>query len=91
MGAIEEGGKVATSVVESMKAQPLALAVIVVNVLFLAFLVYVFHAISTTNRIERERRAEMFQELRKTCETCRARLDPQYRLQSDDPTGTGHQ
>jgi len=90
MGAIEEGGKVATSVVDSMKAQPLALAVIVVNVLFLAFLVYISHEIAATNRIEREQRTEMFEELRKTCVACRARLDPQYRLQSDDDP-SGHQ
>jgi len=87
MGAVEESAKVATTVVDSLKAQPLALAVIVVNVLFLGFLVFVAHEIAATNRIEREQRTEVFQELRKTCEACRARLDSQYRLQSDEQPG----
>lgn len=40
-GAIEEGGKVAMGTVEALKSQPLALALIVINVLFLLGSVYV--------------------------------------------------
>ena len=35
MGALEEGGKVAVGTVEALKTQPLALALIVINVIFL--------------------------------------------------------
>jgi hypothetical protein len=35
MGAIEEGGKVAVSVVDAMKSQPMTLALIVINLVFL--------------------------------------------------------
>lgn len=35
MGAVEEGGKVATSVIESLKSQPLILALVVFNCLFM--------------------------------------------------------
>jgi hypothetical protein len=36
MGAVEEGGKVAVSVVDAMKSQPMTLALIVINLVFLA-------------------------------------------------------
>jgi len=35
MGAIEEGGRVVKAVIESMHTQPLALALVVVNVVYL--------------------------------------------------------
>lgn len=35
MGTVDEAGKVATGTVEALKSQPLALALVVVNVLFL--------------------------------------------------------
>lgn len=73
-GPLEEGGKVATSVVQGLTSQPLALALIVVNCLFLALFVWIAHEVSVTNRIERAQRTEMLDELRKTCETCRDRL-----------------
>ena len=36
-GAVEEGAKVATTVVEGLKNQPLSLALIVLNVVFILF------------------------------------------------------
>lgn len=50
MGAAEEGGKVATATVESLKSQPLALALVLINVLFLVGGGFVLHDIA--NRIE---------------------------------------
>ncbi|MCA1455916.1 hypothetical protein I6F35_22375 [Bradyrhizobium sp. BRP22] len=43
MGALEEGGKVASGTVEALKSQPLALALVIVNVLFLLGGGYVAH------------------------------------------------
>jgi|SRR5215510_5077662 len=88
MGAVEEGGKVAASAIESLKSQPLALALIIVNALFLAFMVWLSHEISVTNRIERDYRTALFKELQTTCEAMREKLSSsqrQFRLQSDDP------
>ena len=45
-GPIEEGAKVATSVVDGLKAQPLALALIIMNVVFMAFAAWITHSIN---------------------------------------------
>ena len=42
-GPIEEGAKVATSVVEGLKSQPLSLALIVVNLVFVLFVGWLAH------------------------------------------------
>lgn len=71
MGAIEEGGKVASGVVESLKAQPLALALLVVNVMFLAFMGWLFSQVATANRARDAQREVLISELQKTCEALR--------------------
>jgi hypothetical protein len=43
MGITEEGGKVAQGTVEALKGQPLAIALIVVNLMFLAGGMYTAH------------------------------------------------
>ena len=40
-GAVEEGAKVATTVVEGLRAQPLSLALIVVNLVFVGFVAWI--------------------------------------------------
>jgi len=40
MGAIEEGSKVAASVIESLKSAPVVLAVLLFNILYMALGVY---------------------------------------------------
>jgi len=45
-GAIEEGAKVASGVVEGLKAQPLALALIVMNIVFIGFSVWVLQSLN---------------------------------------------
>lgn len=40
MGAVEEGGKVATGIIESLKTQPAVLAMILSNIMLLVFLFY---------------------------------------------------
>ena len=42
-GPVEEGAKVATSVVEGLKSQPLSLALIVVNLVFVVFVGWLAH------------------------------------------------
>ena len=63
MGAMEEGGKVATSTVEALKSQPLALALIIVNVLFLAFMMFIIHSLKETT----ERKDALLSELARNC------------------------
>lgn len=75
MGATEEAGKVASGIVDSLKSQPLVLALIVINVLFLAMFVWIAHEVATTNRIERTQRDTLIQELQKTCDACRQRME----------------
>jgi hypothetical protein len=51
-GALEEGAKVAGSFVDSLKAQPLALALVVMNLALLGLLYYVAQGVSETRRRE---------------------------------------
>jgi hypothetical protein len=53
-GAVEEGAKVATSVVESLKGEPISLALIVMNVIFVAGIAWWAHEINirTTHQYE---------------------------------------
>jgi len=53
-GAVEEGAKVATGVVEGLKSQPIALALIVMNVIFVGAAAYAAHELNvrTTSRYE---------------------------------------
>jgi hypothetical protein len=41
MNAVEESGKIASGFIEAMKSQPLALALVICNVLLLALFAYV--------------------------------------------------
>lgn len=67
VGAIEQGGKVAAGTVEALKSQPLALALVVVNVLFLAVGAYVMHAVAARHEAEAERRVAFLHNLLKDC------------------------
>lgn len=53
-GAVEEGAKVATTVVEGLRAQPLSLALIVVNLVFVVFTGWLAHEwnVRTTHQYE---------------------------------------
>ena len=70
-GPIEEGAKVASGVVEGLKSQPHILALIVVNVVFLGFLVWVLHEVSQANRARDAQEAKMFAELQDSLRVCR--------------------
>ena len=53
-GAVDEGAKVATGVVEGLRSQPLSLALIVVNVVFVFFVAWLAHEFNarTTHQYE---------------------------------------
>ena len=53
-GPIEEGAKVATTVVEGLRAQPLSLALIVVNLVFVGFVAWIANEFNqrTTHQYE---------------------------------------
>jgi hypothetical protein len=53
-GPVEEGAKVASNVVEGLKSQPLSLALIVVNLVFVLFVGWLAHEFNerTTHQYE---------------------------------------
>ena len=53
-GAVEEGAKVATDIVEGLRTQPLSLALIVVNLVFIGFMAWIAHEfnVRTTHQYE---------------------------------------
>lgn len=72
MGATEQIAKAAHSVSDAMKAQPLALALLIVNALFLIMLTWVLHEVMAGNRLDTAQRDTLINELRKSCEANRA-------------------
>jgi hypothetical protein len=52
MGPVEEGSKAIGGVVESLKAQPLSLALVVMNVALLALFYYIASKVSETRQRE---------------------------------------
>ncbi|MBO4221935.1 hypothetical protein [Bradyrhizobium neotropicale] len=67
MGALEEGGKVASGTVEALKSQPLALALVVVNVLFLVGGAYILDNIAENLKGQQLRKDELLADLAKRC------------------------
>ena len=51
-GAVEEGAKVATGLIDGLKSQPLSLALIVMNIVFVGFMAWAIHITNqrTTNQ-----------------------------------------
>jgi len=67
MGAVEECGKFATGTVEALKSQPLALALVVINVLFLLAGVWFLHTIAGNSSAAAVRRDALMTQLAKDC------------------------
>jgi hypothetical protein len=55
MNATEEAGKVASGTVDALKSQPLALALVIVNVLYLIAFGYVAHDVANRMQARNER------------------------------------
>ena len=66
-GAIEEGAKVATGVVEGLRSQPLSLALIVVNVVFVLFVAWLAHEFNTRTTHQYEIKDQLITKLIDKC------------------------
>src|SRR5262245_42814790 len=70
MGALEEGGKAAAGFMDAMKQQPLALALVIMNMALLLFFYIILERVSLANR-EREARISAEQkEIREMLSKC---------------------
>lgn len=67
MPGIQEASKVASTAVDALRTQPLALALIIINMLFLIAGGLFVYYLGTTIRAERVERAEAFAMIIKTC------------------------
>jgi len=50
-GAVEEGGKVATSLIEGLKTSPLVLALIVLNIIFIGMVTWASMNVATARDV----------------------------------------
>lgn len=67
MGVTDETGKVAVATVESLKHQPLALALVIVNVMFLAAGVWTMKDVAESFRAREAQRGAFMTELLDRC------------------------
>jgi len=72
MGITEEGGKIATSAIDSMRGTPLGVALLVVNLAFLAFVAYVLGEISENSKSRNQTQMELISRLVTDIRDCRA-------------------
>jgi hypothetical protein len=72
MGITEEGGKVATSAVEAMRGTPLGIALLVVNLAFLAFVGYLLGEVAENARTRNTGQMELIAKLVTDIRDCRA-------------------
>lgn len=66
-GVTEEGAKVATGVVDALRSQPLSLALIILNCLFLIVGYFIFAKSSDIGSAERARADALLAELARNC------------------------
>ena len=69
MGALEEGGKAATAAVTGLAAQPLSLALVCINVVFLGFGTWFIRDVISTSNAANIRRDALMASLIKDCTT----------------------
>jgi len=78
MGIIEESGKTAAAVAESMKATPLALALLLVNVGFLAFAAFVLGEVAANAQERNKTQMSLIENLVMQIRACRQAETPPY-------------
>jgi hypothetical protein len=71
MGITEEGGKVASNAVEAMKGTPLGIALLVVNLAFIAFVAYILGEVAENTRTIDRQQMEMIGKLVTDIRDCR--------------------
>ena len=71
MGITEEGGKVATSAVEAMRGTPLGIALLIVNLAFLAFVGYLLGEVAENARTRNTSQMDLIAKLVTDIRDCR--------------------
>ena len=71
MGVTEEAGKVGTAAVTAMQSQPLAIALLVVNVAFLGFAGYVLGAVANNAQERNKSQMNLIEKLAGDIRDCR--------------------
>jgi hypothetical protein len=64
---VEEGGKLANTIVNELKTQPVSLALILLNVIFVAFAVFLAHTINQRTISQYDAKDKLIHELLETC------------------------
>jgi hypothetical protein len=71
-GITEEAGKVGTAAIGAMSAQPLAIALLIVNVAFLAFAGYVLGQVAANAQERNKTQMELIKSLAEDLTSCRS-------------------
>jgi len=71
MGVTEEAGKAVSTVVDAMKATPTAIALLVINVVFLGFAVYVLGEVAANAQERNKSQTELITKLVSDIRDCR--------------------
>ena len=67
MSTVEQGAKVATSIVDGLKAQPLSLALIVLNIAFICLVAWLAHNINERTNHQYQVKDELIAKLIAQC------------------------
>jgi hypothetical protein len=70
-GIVEQGGKVATSAVDAMKGTPLSIALLAVNMAFLAFVGYVLGEVAENAKVRNTSQMDLISKLVTDIRDCR--------------------
>jgi hypothetical protein len=71
MGAVEEAGKVATSAISALSGMPTAIALLVINAIFLGFTVYVLGEVAANSAERNKSQVELISKLVSDIRDCR--------------------
>jgi hypothetical protein len=72
MSIVEQGGKVASGAVEAMKGTPLGIALLVVNMAFLAFVGYVLGEVAENAKVRNTSQMDLIGKLVTDIRDCRS-------------------